>query len=177
MSDICRVITGVSGSPRNLPALRYAAALARGQDAALIPVLAWIPPGGDLADRRPPSGYLRRVWRQAAWERLHDALNAALGGVPADVAGEPLVIRGEAGPVLLDTASRPGDLLVIGTGRHGSNVGRLAGGKVSRYCLARAACPVLAVPPATLELEAGHGLRRWAFQRRGPNLSELTAAS
>lgn len=38
MSAICRVITGGSGSPRNLP--RCAAALARGQDAALIPVLA-----------------------------------------------------------------------------------------------------------------------------------------
>jgi hypothetical protein len=31
---------------------------------------------------------------------------------------------------------------------------------------------MLAVPPATLELEAGDGLRRWAFPRR-----ELTAAS
>ena len=139
-------------------------------------MLAWIPAGGDLADRRHPSGYLRREWRQAAWERLHDALNAALGGAPADVASEPLVVRGGAGPVLVDTASRPGDLLVIGTGRHGS-VGRLVGGKVSAYCLARVGCPVLAVPPAVLELEAGHGLRRWAFQRRGLNLGELTAAS
>ena len=62
MSTFCRVITGVSGSPRNLQALRYAAVLARGQDAALVPVLAWVPPGGDVADRRHPSGYLRRVW-------------------------------------------------------------------------------------------------------------------
>jgi Universal stress protein family len=79
-------------------------------------------------------------------------------------------------PVLVETASRPGDLLVIGTGRHGS-VGRLAGGKVSRYCLARAGCPVLAVPPAELELQAGHGLHRWAFRHRGLRLTELTAAS
>jgi hypothetical protein len=60
MSGFCRIIAGVSGSPRNLQALRYAAVLARGQDAALIPVLAWVPPGGDLADRRRPSAYLRR---------------------------------------------------------------------------------------------------------------------
>jgi hypothetical protein len=98
MSGICRVITGVSGSPRNLPALRYAAALAHGQDATLIPVLAWIPPGGDLADRRYPSGHLRRIWKQAAWERLYDALNAALGGIPAGMASELFVVRGEAGP-------------------------------------------------------------------------------
>jgi hypothetical protein len=64
MSGICRVIAGVGGSLRNLPALRYAAALACGQDATLVPILAWIPPGGDLAERRHPSGYLRRVWVQ-----------------------------------------------------------------------------------------------------------------
>jgi nucleotide-binding universal stress UspA family protein len=176
MSDICRVITGVSGSPRNLPALRYAAALARGQDATLIPVLAWIPPGGDLAERRHPSGYLRRVWAQDARERLHDALTVAFGGPPAGVATEPLVIRGAPGRVLVGTAGRPGDVLVIGTGRHGT-LGRLAGGSVSRYCVARASCPVLAVPPAMLELAAGHGLRRWAFRHRELSTGELTAAS
>lgn len=175
MSGICRVITGVSGSPRNLPALRYAAALARGQDATLIPVLAWIPPGGDLAERRHPSGYLRRVWARDARERLHDALTAAFGGLPSDVTAEPLVIRGEPGRVLVGVADRPGDLLVIGTGRHGT-LDRLVGGGVSRYCLARAGCPVLAVPPAMLELAAGHGLRRWVYRHREPSLGELTTA-
>ena len=66
MSRFCRVITGVSGSPRNLQALRYAAVLARGQVSTLIPVLAWMPPGGDLADRRRPSAYFRRVWVEDA---------------------------------------------------------------------------------------------------------------
>lgn len=174
MSAICRVITGVSGSPRNLPALRYATALARGHAAMLIPVLAWVPPGGEVADRRYPSSYLRREWERDAWGRLHNALGTAIGGIPADVTAEPLVIRGQPGPVLVHAASRAGDLLVIGTGRHGA-AGRLAGGKVSRYCLARATCPVLAVPPASLELQAGHGLHRWAFRRRGLSLSELTA--
>jgi nucleotide-binding universal stress UspA family protein len=174
MSAICRVITGVSGSPRNLPALRYAAALARGQGVTLILVLAWVPPGGDLAERRNPSGHLRRIWAQDARERLHDAVNAAIGGIPADPVTESLVVRGEAGWVLVHEASRTGDLLVIGTGRHGS-VGRLVGGKVSRYCLARAGCPVLAVPPTTLELEAGHGLHGWTFRHRGLSLGELTA--
>ena len=67
----------VAGQPRNLQALRYAAALARGQEAALIPVLAWVPPGGDLADRRRPSPYLRRIWEEDARRDLHDALDAA----------------------------------------------------------------------------------------------------
>lgn len=174
MSSFCRVIAGVSGSPRNLQVLRYAAVLARGQDATLIPVLAWVPPGGDLADRRQPSGYLRRIWVEEAQRRLHDALDAALGGLPEDVATEPTVVRGEAGPVLVGAASHPGDLLVIGTGRHGT-VGRLFSAKASRYCLAHAGCPVLAVPPTALELEAGHGLHRWTFRHSGLTLGELTA--
>jgi nucleotide-binding universal stress UspA family protein len=174
MSTFCRVITGVSGSPRNLQALRYAALLARGQDAALVPVLAWVPPGGDVADRRHPSGYLRRVWVDDATKRLADALDAAFGGLPDDVPTEPRVVRGEAGAVLVREASHPGDLLVIGTGRHGS-ASRLFSGKVGRYCLARASCPVLAIPPTALELAAGHGLHGWAFRHSRLSLTELTA--
>lgn len=174
MSIFCRVITGVSGSPRNLQALRYAAALAHGQGATLIPVLAWVPPGGDVADRRHPSGYLRRVWVEDARARLHDALDSALGGLPDDVPTEPMVVRGEAGEVLVREASHPGDILVIGSGRHGA-VGRLFSVNVNRYCLAHAGCPVLAVPPTALELEAGHALHRWAFRHSGLTLAELTA--
>jgi nucleotide-binding universal stress UspA family protein len=173
MSSFCRVITGVSGSPRNLQALRYAAVLSRSQDATLIPVLAWVPPGGDVADRRCPSGHLRRIWTDDAWRRMHAALDAAFGGLPSDVATEPMVVRGEPGLVLVCEASRPRDLLVIGTGRHGA-MGRLLGATVSRYCLAHAGCPVLAVPPTALELEAGHGLHRWSFRHSGLTLSELT---
>jgi nucleotide-binding universal stress UspA family protein len=177
MSAISHVIAGVSGSPRSLPALRYAAALARGHGAALVPLHTWVPPGGDLADRRCcASRYLRQVWEHDAWERLWDAANTALGGVPLDVPVEPLVVRGEAGWVLVHAASRAGDLLVIGTGRRGT-AGRLTGGKVSRYCLAHACCPVVAVPPSPLELEAGHGLRGWMFRRRGLSPHELIASA
>lgn len=172
MSTICRIITGVSGSPRNLPAVRHAAALARGHAATLILVLAWVPPGGESLDRRYPSPGLRREWEQAAWQRLHGAIDMSLGGVPLDVSAELAVVRGEAGPVLVHAAGRAGDLLVVGTGRR-ATAGRLIGGRISRYCLARACCPVLAVPPASLELEAWHGLHLWAFRRRGLNLGAL----
>jgi len=174
MSAICRVITGVSGSQRGLPALRYAAALARGHSATLIPVLTWLPPGSEFAYCKCPSGQLRPVWEQDARERLWAALTTALGGVPADMTTEPLVVYGEAGRVLVQTASRPGDLLVIGTGRQGG-LSRLAGGRVSRYCVARAGCPVLAVPPSPLELEARHGWHSWVFRHRGLSAGELTA--
>ena len=92
-----------------------------------------------------------------------EAFDACLGGVPADLRVEPLVARGETGPVLVDVADQPDDLLIVGTGRRGA-VGRMLRRSVSRYCVARARCPVLAVPPSALMDEMSHGLRAW--QRR-----------
>ena len=174
MSAICRIIAGVSGSPRNLPALRYGAALARDHGAILIPLLAWVPPGGELADRRCSPRHLHEEWESAAWRRLDGALCAAFGGVPDEVPTRPLVVRGEPGWVLVHAAARPGDLLVIGAGRRGRLGRRLACGTVSRYCLARASCPVLAVPPPALDLQAGHGLHGWVFRHRGLTLRDLS---
>ena len=76
-----RIIIGTSGSPGSLQALRYAAGIARDNEATLVPVLAWTPPGGDLADRRSPSAFLRQVWRDAAWQQLWTALELAWGGI------------------------------------------------------------------------------------------------
>ncbi len=161
MPVICRVIAGVSGSPRNLPALRHAAAVARDCSVTLIPVHAWIPPGGELAVSGDFYLCLRQEWEDAARERLSESLMLALGGLPADVPTHPVTARGDAGRVLVHAARRPGDLLVIGTGRQGVR-SRLVGGNISRYCLAHADCPVLAVPPSPLELEARHGkFRNW----------------
>jgi nucleotide-binding universal stress UspA family protein len=158
-----RVIAGVSGSPGSLQALRYAAALARSDTAVLTPVLAWIPPGGDFADRRAPSPELRKAWKQAAWERLWGAIDLAIGGPPVDVEFFPDVVRGEAGQVLTDIARETDDVLVIGAGRRGAL--RLAPRKVSKYCLAHAHCPVIAVPPPELAAEM-HGLHGWRQRHR-----------
>jgi hypothetical protein len=72
----------VSGSPGSLAALRYAEALARAHDAALIPVIAWELPGSDRDGRFPNSGYLRQDCRDAC-QPLRDALIAVWGEVPA----------------------------------------------------------------------------------------------
>lgn len=88
-----------------------------------------------------------------------------MGGLPADLRATPTVLRGEAGQVLIDTACRPRDLLVAGAGRRGA-LRRLAGCRVSRYCLAHARCPVVAVPPTDLAQQAGHRLGRLLFSRR-----------
>jgi len=65
-----RIIVGVHGSPGSLQALRFAADEARQRDVSLLAITAWVPPGGDVAERRHPSPYLRKLWREAAWERL-----------------------------------------------------------------------------------------------------------
>jgi len=155
-----RVIVGVDGSLGSLQALRYAAAEARHRGVPLVPVIAWTPPGGDLAERRHSSPYLRKIWREAAWERLRAAFDDGLGGMPDGLHVEPHVERGDTGPVLVDIACQPDDLLVIGTGRR-AGLSRWLRGSVGRYCLAHAKCPVLAIPPSDLMDEIGHGLRAW----------------
>jgi nucleotide-binding universal stress UspA family protein len=148
-----RVIVGASGSPGSIPALRYAGSVARRDDVPLIAVHAWVPPGGDLADRRTPSPYLRKVWAEAAARRLSEEMEAAWGGEPLGLEVQSRVVRGEPGQVLIDIAGAD-DLLVVGAGRRGWP-GRLWHGQVSRFCVARAACPVLTVPPAGLPHRAG----------------------
>lgn len=171
MSGVRRIIVGVSGSPGSLQALRHAADLARTYCAPLVPVLAWTPPGGDLADRSHPSPYLRQVWRDAAWQRLWAAMDLAFGGIPENVCFESDVVRGDPGDVLVGMACHTDDLLVIGAGRRGA-VARALACHVTRYCLAHACCPVIAVPPSELA-QVSHGLRGWAFRHRGLTADEV----
>lgn len=165
MTGSRRVIVGASGSPGNLSALRYAGYLARATGATLIPVLTWTPPGGEIADRRYPNAYLRRVWSQDARQRLQDTLAAAWGPPPADLTITPVVERGEPGPVLTAIASQPGDVLVIGTGRRGT-LARVFAGRVSRYCLAHGRAPIVAIPPPALAPHPRHGPLNWVFWHR-----------
>jgi nucleotide-binding universal stress UspA family protein len=178
VSGTRRVIVGVSGSPGSIRALRYAADVAADGDLPLIAVLAWVPPGGDLAERRTPSMYLREIWRRAASQRLRDALESAWGGVPAGLTLQRVVARGDAGRVLVDVADAD-DILVVGAGEHGSLKGPWHG-KVARYCLAHASCPVLAVPASPLARHSS-GLRRLSLRRgrfdAGQLLRESTVPS
>ena len=159
-----RLVVGVSGSPRSLPALRIAHDLARSNEIPLLVVHAWVPPGGDLAERRSPSPQLRRAWTDAARQRLTDALDAAWGGVDPALDIEPLVVRGDAGPALVDIANSLADLLVIGAGRRGP-LAWMWHGKVSRYCVAHSCCPVLAVPPPAAR-ELGMSRGGWTLRHR-----------
>ena len=177
MSAVHRIVVGVHGSLGSLQALRWASEEARERRLPLVPVIAWVPPGGDLAERSHPSPYLRRLWHEAARARLAAAFDEAFGGVPGDLAVRPRVERGDTGPVLVDVACQPGDLLVIGTGRR-HPVSRALRRSVGRYCLAHATCPVLAVPPSALMDEMQRHRLPWSRRNRHavapiPNISTM----
>jgi len=163
-----RIVVGASGTPGSIRAMRYAAELAARSDATLVVVHAWTPPGGDIADRRSPSPILREVWQRAAWQRIRNYVDNAWGGMPSDVQTSLVVARGLGGEVLTDLASGDDDLLIVGAGRRGP-LARLGHGRVTRYCMAHANCPVLAVPPPTL---AGHSLRG-VFRHHGLSAEQV----
>ena len=78
---------------------------------------------------------------------------------------EPHLERGPAGWVLVSLACEPADVLLVGAGRRSAS-GWMAFSKVTRYCLAHAQCPVLAVPPPELARELRHGHLAWILRHR-----------
>ncbi|MER5907836.1 universal stress protein [Streptomyces mirabilis] len=154
-----RVVAGVSGSLGSLAALHRAAAEARRTDAELLVVLAWEPLGGDLANRRSICPVPVADLRQDAGRRLLAALDTAFGDTGPGVPYQGLVVRGTPGRALVETADQGDDLLVVGVGCRG-RLRRALFPSVARYCLAHAACPVLAVPPSPLENDLASVHRR-----------------
>jgi nucleotide-binding universal stress UspA family protein len=167
---IGRVVVGVHGSPTSLQALRFAVGHARAFSAALVPVIAWEPPGGDSAYHRFPS-ILSDEWAKSAEERLIRAFDEGLGGPPADVVLLPLAVRGPAGRVLVEVADRENDLLVLGKDQHGLPH-RLLHGSTTGHCLAHARCAVIVVQPSRLEAELRH--RRSTSRHWQDSLHELS---
>ncbi|MFI1198826.1 universal stress protein [Streptomyces sp. BHT-5-2] len=167
-----RVLAGVSGSLGSVTALHRAAAEARVRGAELWAVLAWEPPGGDLPARGgvPPS--LVATWHRMACEDLAETLGTAFGSEGPGVPLHTLVARGKPGKVLIAAADRSDDLLVIGAGARG-RLRRAASPSVSRYCVAHARCPVLAVPPSPLH-DALTAVRRRTVWKLPLTTRELT---
>ncbi|MGW0885096.1 universal stress protein [Streptomyces sp. NPDC002671] len=113
----------------------------------------WEPPEGDLAARRfPASSYLAEAWQRQAQEKLVTVLGEVFGSDGPNLAMRALVARSAPGRALVEIADGEGDVLVVGAGQRG-RLRRALRPSVSRYCLAHAACPVLAVPPSPLEAE------------------------
>ncbi|MET9464679.1 universal stress protein [Streptomyces sp. NPDC006544] len=157
-----RVVAGVSGTPGSLAVLHRAAGEARVRDAELWVVMAWQAPSGELGSRSSCNVSALAQCRATVVERLREVPNTAFDAEKPGVTPAGLTVRATPGAALVDTARGADDLLVVGTGSR-SALSRLIRPSVARYCLAHAACPVLAVPPSPLEaeLDAVHRRNLW----------------
>ena len=173
-----RVVLGVEATLSGMQALRVAVAEARRRSAPLHAVRAYgpgppepplepAPPASPRGLTGPLAGSYGMAAEPADRARIghaageRGALTAAsiamitrvftdtMGGQPPDIPVRAVVLPDSPGPVLVEYACRDDDLLVLGTGRRGL-LRRLRGSPVVRYCLARASCPVLVVPPPPL---------------------------
>lgn len=141
-----RVVVGVDGSLSGLHALRRAVTEARARKLPLHAVRAWRPaPRG----RYPTLEDQQEAESTTAALLVEQAFANTMGGPPKDLEVETVLVPDLPGPALLRHASRDQDLLVLGAGRRGF-WRRMFGRGVARYCVARATCPVLVVPPPPL---------------------------
>lgn len=144
-----RVIVGVDTSLSGLQALRVAVGEARTRRAPLHAVRTWEPapsdPGLSETRAKGPHGTLSA----AASTVVQRAFTETFGGDPPGLVVHTVVVPDAPGPVLVEYACRDRDLLIIGAGRRGM-LRRLRGSAVVRYCVHRATCPVLVVPPPPL---------------------------
>ena len=138
-----RVVVGIDPTPSGMSALRRAVQEARERDSTLVAVRSWL---------TQPHMYavapdLREVDEADAREVVNTCFAETLGGFPADVSVETVVLPDYPGPALVTLADRDDDLLVLGSGRRNR---RGSGSRTVRYCTAWAACPVLVIPPPQL---------------------------
>lgn len=149
-----RVIVGTQDSVAGLQALRRGIDEARRRGATVHLVRAVNAPA-----RNPGGALWHTQWAVWAAEYAQLALVTALGGIPRDVEVRTVVLEGPAGPALVDFADRDDDLLVVGDAQR-PGLRRPWSGRVGRYCVRRAACPVMVVPPPALSRVDGRDLDR-----------------
>ncbi|MFE5022196.1 universal stress protein [Streptomyces sp. NPDC056656] len=161
-----QVVVGVSDSLGGLAALRAAAEQARRSGRVLVAVLAWEPPEGEGLYARRPDPRWARHWHGEARARLDRAFAEALGGPPQDVDLVRRVVRARPGRALCEAVTGPDDLLVIGV-----HPRRMWRGRIHRYVVTHAGCPVLTVPAPPLARHELRALRRASahdFAAAGP---------
>lgn len=152
-SEPGRVVVGVCRSLGGYQALRHAVALAREGGATLVAVRAY----NASASREMCWG---SALAESAASEVAAAFTDALGGLPRDVTIRVVATEGLPGPVLVGSADRAGDLLVIGgSGSH--RLTRAWSAAVARYCARHAQCPVLIAPvPAMARVRGTRRLAR-----------------
>jgi nucleotide-binding universal stress UspA family protein len=154
-AGVSRVIVGVDDSESGLAALAAATELARASGAPLVAVRAWalgLPRHGGrrmrhLAHPHVVLSFSGAEQRLAANVFTRKAFRAAIDGMPAEVDVTIATPNSDPALALVDLAGRPGDVIVVGI-RGGHLARSLIHGSVARYCVRRAHCPVVLVPPA-----------------------------
>lgn len=143
------VVIGIDDTLSGLQALRWAVAEARARSRPLKAVRVWQPgPSGlypTLQDQREEEA-------SAAAQLVRRMFAETMGGLPPDMHVETVAVPDAVGPALVRLAGED-DLLVIGTGRRRFWWRRRLS-RTARYCVSRANCPVLVVPPPSLAREA-----------------------
>jgi nucleotide-binding universal stress UspA family protein len=161
-----RVIVGVEDSLAGLRALRVAVAEARWRGAALHALRSWnLNPSGQGAS----VAWYDQLERAAA-ATITEAFDNAMGGIPDDVEVVTATVIGPAGRALVRYADRDDDTLVLGAARRHWML-RLVRRSVARYCVARAQCPVLIVPPDAFARRARREGMARAIRRGLPSLT------
>jgi nucleotide-binding universal stress UspA family protein len=158
-ATIRRVIVGVDESGPGLAAVVAAAGLARANRASLVAVRAWalgLPRHGGRRMRHLTHPHVVLSFSgaeqcEAAAVLVERVLRSAVGPVPADLPVTIETPQRDPALALIETASQPGDVIVVGT-RPGHPIARLIHGSVSRYCRRHAGCPVIVAPA-----DAGRG--------------------
>lgn len=142
-SRVGRVIVEIRNSVSGYQALRYATDLARQRGLALVAV---------RATRRSSPGEtlpMHEALISAATADTTEVFEIALGGLPPGVVVEIVANEGMIGEILVSTADRDADLLVIAGCDPGWFTG-LRSAALARFCARRATCPVVIVPPPAL---------------------------
>jgi nucleotide-binding universal stress UspA family protein len=148
-SDAGRVVVGVCQSLGGYQALRFAVAQARERGGTLVAVRAY-------SVAAPRDAWWRSALVEAAVAEVAAAFTDALGRMPRDVRVQVAVHEGSPGPVLVASADREDDLLIIGgSGAHRMTRAWSAG--VARYCARHAHCPVLIAPVPAMARSRGAG--------------------
>ena len=139
------VVVGVDGVTGSHPAIRLALQEARYRGTRLVAVMAY---GSETALGAPaarpvstrPAPAEQRVFTETT---LRQAVESALGGLPADV--ELRAVQGIPGHALIETGRETDAQLLVLSAPVDGAMSRLLG-TVSQHVLRQAPCPVLVVP-------------------------------
>jgi nucleotide-binding universal stress UspA family protein len=150
------IVVGVDGGPRGDAALRFAIDEAQRTGDGIEAITSWpLEPLGVDLHHVVTATHDPDTLQQDATARQEASIRRIFGGPPT-VPIASRVLRGDAGPVLVE-ASRHARLLVVGARGHGVVAAAFLG-SASRYCAQHATCPVVIVPAGPGDAPAPEGL-------------------